>query len=635
MKGFFNKTFLCWMICFVGSAMAKAQNSVLINFGSNNCFTTTAPAFSLINNPLGATPSVLTGCSMVPQLEDFYNVFIAYNPKNNKIYIADVRSGIDTKIWLLDMGLPSNIACPPIPVAPTYSYSYVSNNFEFDNNGDLWSFSGYDVTTGQCNMDKFDVNTGNVINTRKLQFPAGNFPTSISSGDLTILPNGRMFATLGSSPSRLYEISNYSSTSTNATAVYLQTLPKNCYGIAYLNGQLEVTGIDFSGTCYYFDYAISSNELGLEKPFQISQGPIDNTSLTPSIGVTKQLVNAAKVDNNTADLTYEIFVKNIGNSILNGINVTDDLGAVFGATNVSNVSTVFVAGANPAGLSLNRLYNGVSSTRLLNAGQNLPNQTIGNDGYYFKLQVKCRVTNLASATIYLNSAIGRATIGDGNNNTLINISDSSNNGTEAVVDPNNNGNAGDAGENIPTPFNFATLPVRFISVAASMINKNTATVRWVVATPTVNAEKFNVEYSTDGSSWISLKEMRINNPVQANYQFTHQGIPAGNLYYRIRQQDNDGSFTYSRIVLLRNQSNSTGYVILPNPANNYVQVAAPYFTNEKTELQLYDATGKQLFSKRMSNTTEEINTAQLPNGTYLLKLIRNNEVQIKKILIVH
>jgi len=56
------------------------------------------------------------------------------------------------------------------------------------------------------------------------------------------LPNGRMFATLGSNPSRLYEISNYSSTTTNASASYLTTLPQNCFGIAYLNGQLEITG---------------------------------------------------------------------------------------------------------------------------------------------------------------------------------------------------------------------------------------------------------------------------------------------------------------------------------------------------------------------------------------------------------
>lgn len=633
MKRIFTILHLVLFTCLVNSH-TLAQNSLLVNFGSSNCYNVDAPVFSLIKNPLSLSPSLLTNCDLAAQLPDFFNVFIAYNPKNNKIYVADIRSGTETKIWVLDMGLPSNIACPVIPLSPTYSYSYISNNFEFDNNGDLWSFSNYDVTTGQCNMDKFDVNSGQVINTRVLQFPAGNFPTSINSGDLTILPNGRMFATLGSSPSRLYEINNYSSTTTNASATYLQTMPNNCYGIAYLNGQLEVTGIDFSGTCYYFDYTISTNTLGIQKPFQIGQGPIDNSSLTPSVGVTKQLINATKVNSNTANLSYEIYVKNIGNVIINDINITEDLGAVFGAANVSNVRISFVAGANNGGLTLNPSYNGTTITNLLNTGQNLPNQTLSNTDYYFKVLVKCRVTNLNPATIYLNSAIGTGTIGNSGNGSLINVADSSNNGTEAATDPNNNGNAGEVDENVPTPFNFSTLPVRFVNVAATLNNKTSATIKWVVATPTINAEKFEVEYSTDGNSWIPLAEIKIMNSNQANFQFTHQQIPQGNLYYRIKQTDNDGSYVYSRIVLLRNKATGN-YVIFPNPANNYIQVSAPYYSNGKTGIELLDATGRKIISKQMLSSTEEINTALLPDGTYFLKLVHNEEVKMHKVLVVH
>lgn len=614
---------------------ASSQNSVLVNFGSSNCYNAGAPAFSLINNPLSVAPSVLATCGLSAQLPDFFNVFIAYNPRDNKIYVADVRSGVDTKIWVLNMGLPGNIACPVIPVAPTSSYSYVSNNFEFDNNGDLWSFSNYNVSTGQCNMDKFDVATGAVINTRVLQFPAGNFPTTIRSGDLTILPNGRMFAALGSTPSRLYEINNYSSTSSSASATYLQTLPKDCYGIAYLNGQLEVAGIDFNGTCYYFDYAISTNVLGAKKTFQIAQGPIDNTSFTPSLGVTKQLVNSVKVNANTADLTYEIFVKNLGNTIINNINITDDLGAVFGAGNVSNVNVAFVPGANNGLLRQNLFYNGTNFTNLLSNGQNLPNQTLNNNDYYFKLQLKCRVTNLNAATIYLNSAIGRGTIGNAGNSTLISIADSSNNGAETVVDPNNNGNAGEAGENIPTPFNFSILPVRFINVAATLNNKTSAAIKWVVATPTINAEKFEVEYSSNALNWTPLATIKITNSNQAGYQFIHQDIPAGNLYYRIKQVDNNGQYVYSRTVLLHNKTGANNYSSYPNPAGNYIIVAAPYFATGKTAIELFDATGRKILIKQMQSATEEINTAHLPAGSYLLKLQHDDVVQFKKVLIVH
>jgi len=635
MKKLFT-SYQLFLLAFLSSAGSLfSQNAVLVNFGSNNCYSAGSPSFSLINNPLTASPSVLADCGLTAQLPDFFSVFIAYNPLNNKIYVADVRSGIDTKIWVMDLGLPSNIACPVIPVAPTYSYSYVSNNFEFDNNGDLWSFSNYNVTTGQCNMDKFDVATGNVINTRVLQFPAGNFPTSISSGDLTILPNGRMFATLGNTPSRLYEINNYSSTSSIATATYLQTMPNDCYGIAYLNGQLEITGIDFSGICYYFDYNISTNTLGVQKPFQIGQGPIDNSSLTPSLGVTKYLVNTVKVNSSTADLTYEVFVKNIGNVIINDINIADDLGAVFGPANISNVSTAFVPDANMGALTMNPFYNGTTNISILNAGQKLPNQTLGNTDYYFKLLVKCRVTNLNAATIYLNSAIARGSIGNAGNSSLINIADSSNNGTAATVDPNNNGNAGEVGENIPTPFVLGTLPVNFINVSAALINNNTAVVKWKIATPSINAKNFEVEFSTDGSKWTTISIINILSATRSEYQVNHQSLPTGNLYYRIKQTDNDGVYVYSRIVLLQQKSSQKDFVVLPNPANHQIQVSAPFDINGKVQIEMYDAAGRKIYSKPVTQPTTEINTTHLSNGTYLLKIIHNEVVDTRKVMIVH
>ena len=201
-------------VAFVFAALfsfkqSTAQNSLLVNFGSNSC-NSSIPFFSLIKNPLSPTPQAIASCDVSQQQANYFSVFIAYNPLNNRIYLADIKNGINTNIWVMDMGLPGTITCPAsIPVAPTYSYNYVSNNFEFDNNGDLWSFSNYNSSTGQCSIDKFDVDNGAVLSSKTIQFPAGNFPTTIQSGDLTILPNGRMFAVLGNGTCRLYEITNY------------------------------------------------------------------------------------------------------------------------------------------------------------------------------------------------------------------------------------------------------------------------------------------------------------------------------------------------------------------------------------------------------------------------------------------
>ena len=638
MKYFFTYRHRLLIIFLFAANVLFAQRSLLVNFGSNNC-SSAEPWFSIIKNPLTTTPEALTNCSLVQQLPNFYAVFIAYNPKNNKIYVADVRSFTETKIWVLDIGLPGNIICPAsIPVTPTYTYSYVSNNFEFDNNGDLWSLSNFNATTGQCNLDKFDVNTGTVINTRVIQFPVANIPTNITSGDITILPNGRMFVTLGSSPSQLYEIKNYVAT-TGAAATYLQTLPKNCYGIAYLNGILELTGADFTSSCYYFDYDIITGILGTEKVFQNGQSPVDNSSFTPSVGCSKRLLNSVNVNNNTADITYEIYTENLGNVILNNINLTDDLAKVYGAGNVSNVSVSFVNNFNLAGLTLNPAYNGTTVTSILSPGQNLPNNTSSVKDYYFKVQVKCRVTNLIPNITYLNSAIASADIGsNGGSTSLVNVSDSSINCDTGlnIVDPNQNGNASDPGENTPTPYIFKRpLPVHFIGIDATITNKTSAIVKWMIATPTINAATFEVEYSVDGIKWASLGNINIADANRGSYQFTHVNIPTGNLYYRIKQTDKDGQFIYSRVVLLQNKSTKGGYVIYPNPASNFIAISRGPVNNTTLKIQLYDAIGRKLLDKIITASSEEINVAQISSGTYLLRMIQNNEVYTQKIIVKH
>ena len=219
--------------------------------------------------------------------------------------------------------------------------------------------------------------------------------------------------------------------------------------------------------------------------------------------------------------------------------------------------------------------------------------------------------------------------------SFINVSDSSNNGPQDVVDPNNNGNAGEPGENIPTPFNFASLPVRFISITASVVDNTSSMVKWVVATPTVNSDKFEVEYSADGRNWSSIGIVKISNANQSNYRFLHTNIPAGNLYYRIREIDIDGAYVYSNIVLLRNKNTSNSFVIFPNPANNYITISAPANSAGKTQIILYDAVGRQLSAAIMSDYTEEINTADFPNGAYVLKIINNGTATTQKVLIMH
>ena len=615
------KHFYAFIFIIAITFFAQAQNSLLINFGATNCGNN-PPGFSLIKNPLSGSPEVLNTCALHTQLPDFYNVFIAYNPKDAKVYVADIRTN-KTKIWRLDMGLPNTIVCPGvINTQPDYEYDYVSNNFEFDNNGNLWSFSEYNPSTGICKLDQFDVNTGNVLNSRALTFPAGLQPTAITSGDLCILPNGRMFVTLGANPSRLYEIENYNSTSP-ATGRFLKQLPQNCYGIAYLNGQLELTGFD--SNCYYFDYDISTNTLGSAKPFQNGQLPIDNSSITPSLGVTKELVSANMVTETAYDLTYDIYVRNMGNVTLNNINVTEDMAKVYGAANISNVTASFIAGFNGANLLINPGFNGITNTSLLSVNQKLPNNTSSNNDYYFKIRVSLLVRNLSPDKIYYNSAIGTANINNASQSIV--ITDSSNNGNQTMIDPNNNGNPTEIGENIPTPFSIYSMPVTFLGFDGSVLSNRQHLLKWTVATPTVNAKSFIVQYSINGSVWHNLETLTISDPQQGAFEYSYLPNTNEPRLYRLKQIDLDGVFIYSNTILLQSTTNNL-ISIYPNPVSDILYINLG--SEENASVQLLNSNGQVLQSKGILKGSSFIYTNNLNNGIYLLRVQTKNNSQIFK-----
>jgi len=610
-----------------------SQSSVLVNFGSPTCANANTPSLSLIGSPFG-TPAILSNCDLSALFPNFYSLFTAYNPRDNNVYIADINS-VPTKVWIVNEGLPGNITCPILTTTPTYTYTngYVPNNFEFDMNGDVWSLSAYNTGTGQCTMDKFDEATGTVLFTKTLQFPAGNFPNSISSGDITILPNGQMFATFGNAPSKLFEITNYSSGASNAIAVFLQDMPSPCYGIAYANGDLEITGTDLSSSCYYYKYDIATNTLGAQIAFQNGQTPIDNTSVTASTGTTKRILSQTKINSNTADITYEIYAKNLGNVALSSFNITEDLGAVFGSANVSNVTKSF--SANPAGLTLNPAYNGTTITTLLNAGQTLPNQIPGFSNYSVTILVSCRVTNLSTSITYNNSAISTGKIGSGA--MQVNVADSSNNGTASAIDPNSDGNAGGIGENVPTPFNFLLLlPVNFISINASAVNAGSNKITWVIATPAVKPANFEVEKSSDGVHWSTITVLPLNNDLQSAYDYTDNNATADKILYRIKETDPDGRFVYSPVVLVKKSNTKISVAAFPNPAGEMVNVIYNATTIDKnTMIDITDMQGRKISSQRIESNLTQINTCNFANGTYLFTIGNTEEKNTFKVSIIH
>ena len=442
-----NILYVLFPLIITGAAV-RAQSpqslkSILINYGESSCGNR-SPEQQLFTNALSTNPVLLQACNVgLP----FFWTSIAYNPKYRKVYVADYHNAASVPIYLLDYNFSGTMSCPASAV-PAFTYNNGIVYFCFDEDGNNLTLSNYNGTTAQGTVKRIDFSTGlDVPGTEKLiDFPPGNAPGAFRDGDIVYLPNGRVFAALGKDPSRLYELVNLDGPG-NASAVYLSTLSRNCYGIAFVDGNLVMAGYD-GGGCYYYSWDINSNSLGSVVPFPLGKSSIDMTHLNLGTGVAQELIGEVRVNANTADLIYKVYLKNKGNCDLVNAQLQSRLTDVFGAGNVSNVKATF--SENPAGLTLNPAFDGITDINLLSPGQILPNYPAEHDS--LSIIVTLRATNLVINRLYLSSVIGTGQLSAVAN--ALSVIDSSNNGNAAKIDIDRNSVSDDAGEGIPTPYMF-------------------------------------------------------------------------------------------------------------------------------------------------------------------------------------
>ncbi|RZP15580.1 MAG: T9SS type A sorting domain-containing protein [Flavobacteriales bacterium] len=69
----------------------------------------------------------------------------------------------------------------------------------------------------------------------------------------------------------------------------------------------------------------------------------------------------------------------------------------------------------------------------------------------------------------------------------------------------------------------------------------------------------------------------------------------------------------------------------PNPSNELINIS--FREDQLSKLELYDITGKLLFKKELNTNTYELNIANYPSGTYLVKVYNQNNALLNKKII--
>ncbi|MEP7374415.1 MAG: ELWxxDGT repeat protein [Chitinophagaceae bacterium] len=174
------------------------------------------------------------------------------------------------------------------------------------------------------------------------------------------------------------------------------------------------------------------------------------------------------------------------------------------------------------------------------------------------------------------------------------------------------------------------LPVHLLEFNG-VLSENNAILDWKTENE-INADEFIVERSMNGSNNFSAagKAKSANTPGVHNYSFTDANVTqlaSDVIYYRLKQKDIDGHFTYSKVVTLTVRAKSA-LVLFPNPAANQIILAITAKRTEKLGYSVFDNAGRIVMQQTShvltgaNSFTIDIN--KLPAGVYYLKLSGNS-----------
>ena len=177
------------------------------------------------------------------------------------------------------------------------------------------------------------------------------------------------------------------------------------------------------------------------------------------------------------------------------------------------------------------------------------------------------------------------------------------------------------------------LPIELISFTGKN-NNGKNILEWTTASET-NNDYFTLEKSSDAKTFQSITtiDRAGNSTLVLNYSFVDENHFAGINYYRLKQTDFNGAFSYSKTIAINSNSKSEyDFFIYPNPANNFINVFYQN-ANAKDEIKIINTLGETIIK---TNDKNGIDIAALENGIYFVQIKTDNENNLnKKIIIQH
>ena len=174
------------------------------------------------------------------------------------------------------------------------------------------------------------------------------------------------------------------------------------------------------------------------------------------------------------------------------------------------------------------------------------------------------------------------------------------------------------------------LPINLLAFNAA-VNNQTIETEWQTSKE-INVSHFIVQNSTDGNSFKEIGTVNAEGNGINNYKFIDKKPSNGVNYYRLQTLDKDGTNTYSKTISV-NFEEKQFFSMIPNPARNFTIINFSK-TVDKATITVYDNAGKSIFTQSLRGTNfYKLNTQNLTNGVYVVKVKTDTSSYNEQLLI--
>ncbi len=178
-----------------------------------------------------------------------------------------------------------------------------------------------------------------------------------------------------------------------------------------------------------------------------------------------------------------------------------------------------------------------------------------------------------------------------------------------------------------------SLPVTWESFTAKVVEGKYVMLEWNTGSER-NTSHFEIERTSDLQQWDKMGTVTAsgNSTAQRLYQFLDELPSPGIYYYRLKQWDEDGVFSYSKVKSVE-ALKTKSLITYPNPVRNLLSVTGIKLNDESISWKIYDLAGKVLTPMHAYENDElKIDFSDVPLGVYVLKVKSNSNEWVEKII---